>query len=260
MTTLYIAPQYQKTLALNQLNDFDAIWNVKVNWFEEPNQRRGGWSGVGRIELKQADGSMMGAFLKKQDNHQHKSWLHPIRGIPTFEREFIMMRYLEQCGVNAPEVMLFGRNPNGDLKTTLLTKELAGFVPLEDLTSQLFAKKRSALSEQNTILQAVAGYARQLHAAKVQHRSFYPKHLFVNMINANVPQVAAIDLEKSRINLFSVLRSLMDLSALNRHAEHWSKSRRMYFYLHYLGIKHLTPYAKWLCRRIVKRSHRAKRK
>ncbi len=256
----YIAAKHVQMLKKNQLDTFDKVWNCKADWFEEPNQRRGGWSGVGRIELKQTDGSMMGAFLKKQDNHQHKTWLHPIRGIPTFEREFIMMCYLEQCGVNAPEVMMFGRNPNGDLKATLLTKELAGFVPLEDLTDQLFAKTRPALFEQNTILQAVAGYARQLHAAKVQHRSFYPKHLFVNMTNANAPQVAAIDLEKSRINPFSVLRSLMDLSALNRHAEHWSRSRRMYFYLNYLGIKRLTPYAKWLCRGIVKRSHRAKRK
>lgn len=260
MTQFFIAPQHQQLLVFNQVADFDSIWNHKVNWFEEPNVRRGGWSGVGRIELKQPDGSVLGAFLKKQENHQHKSWRHPIHGIPTFEREFTMMQYLRAHQVNAPEVMFFGRNPNGDFKTTLLTKELVGFVSLDELTEQLFEQARPVLHRQNILLKAVATYARQLHAARVQHRSFYPKHLFVNMSDATTPQVAAIDLEKSRINPFLILRILMDLSALNRHAAHWSKTRRMYFLLHYLNLRRLTPYAKWLCRRIVKRSSRAKHK
>lgn len=260
MLLTFVSEKYSQLLQKNQLDTFENVWSRKVDWFEEPNERRGGWSGVGRVTLEQADGSSVGAFLKKQDNHQHKSWSHPIHGIPTFEREFIMMRYLAAHAVNAPEVMLFGRNPAGGYKTTLLTKELAGFIPLEDLTRQIFAKTRPLLQEQNKILQAVAGYTSQLHAVKVQHRSFYPKHLFVNLTNPNGVQVAAIDLEKSRINPFALLRTLMDLAALNRHAEHWSRSRRMYFYLHYLGLKRLTLYAKWLCKRIIKRSGRAKRK
>jgi Lipopolysaccharide kinase (Kdo/WaaP) family len=247
-------------LQKNQLDTFDKVWNQQVNWFEEPNERRGGWSGVGRIELTQADGSTLGGFLKKQDKHCRTSFLHPIKGVPTFQREFEMMQYLAKMGVRAPEVMLFARNPNGDLKTTLLTKELAGFVPLEELTEQMFANGRAPFAQQRLVIKAVAVLARQLHVAKVQHRSFYPKHIFVNLSNNEAPQVAVIDLEKSRINSISILRSIMDLSVLNRHAKHWSKSRRMYFYLQYLGLKRLTPYAKWLCRRILKRSNRVKHK
>lgn len=254
----FFSTKYSSLLHNNQLDTFEKVWTREVKWFEEPNERRGGWSGVGRIELKQDDGTDLGGYLKRQDSHCKRTLMHPIKGVPTFQREFEMMHYLEQRGVCVPEVMLFGRNPNGDLKTTLLTKELAGFVPLENLTEQLFANGRPALSVQRSIVKAVALYARKLHAAKVQHRSFYPKHLFVNMTNAHAPQLAVIDLEKSRINRFSLFRSLMDLSALNRHAEHWSRSRRMYFFLNYLGINRLSPYAKWLCRRIVKRSHRVK--
>jgi hypothetical protein len=256
----FVADKFSALLKKNQLDTFERVWNRKVDWFEEPNERRGGWSGVGRIALQQEDGAEIGAYLKRQDNHCRTSWLHPVKGVPTFQREFEMMHYLEQCGVAAPEVMLFGRNPNGDLKTTLMTRELAGFVPLEELTETLFANKRPSLAMQRPIIQAVARLAKQLHAAKVQHRSFYPKHLFVNMADANAPKVAVIDLEKSRINYFGVLRSIIDLSVLNRHAKHWSRSRRMYFYLQYLGLKRLTPFAKWLCRRIVKRSNRVKRK
>ena len=256
----YISEKYRYLLQSNQLDTFEKVWNYKADWFEEPNERRGGWSGVGRIMLKQADGSEIGAYLKRQDNHCRTSWTHPIKGVPTFQREFEMMHYLEQQGVPAPEVILFGRNPEGDLKTTLLTKELAGYIPLELLTEQLFSKGNPPLATQRAVVRAVAMLARQLHGAKIQHRSFYPKHLFVNMIDADAPKVAVIDLEKSRINHFPILRSIIDLSVLQRHAKYWSRSRRMYFYLQYMGLSKLTPYSKWLCRRILRRANRVKRK
>lgn len=254
----FISDKFLALLKENQLDTFEKVWNRQVDWFEEPNERRGGWSGVGRIALKQRDGGQFGAFVKKQDRHQHKSWRHPIKGVPTFEREFLMMRYLEKRGVAVPEVMLFGRNPSGDLKTVLLTKNLSDFVSLEDFTAKLFADKRPALAIQRAVVNAVANFSRKLHTAKVQHRSFYPKHLFVNATDIGAPDVAVIDLEKSRINLVPFLRTFMDLAALNRHAEYWSKSRRMYFYLRYMGLDRLTPYAKWLCRRIIKRSQRVR--
>lgn len=250
----FCADKYLALLQKNQLDTFDKVWNYQVNWFEEPNERRGGWSGVGRITIK--DGANeMGAFLKKQDKHCRTSFLHPIHGVPTFQREFEMMQFLAARNIRAPEVLFFGRNAS-DLKTTLMTKELAGFEPLETLTEQLFAKKRPSLAVQRALTQALAQFARQLHDAKIQHRSFYPKHLFVNMTDAKAPQIAVIDLEKSRINWLSPLRTLIDLATLNRHAKYWSKSRRMAFYLQYLGIKRLTPYAKWLCRMIIKRANR----
>lgn len=254
----FVSAKYAKLLQTNQLDTFDRAWSRKVDWFEEPNERRGGWSGVGRIVLLQEDGTEIGGYLKRQDNHCRTSWMHPVNGVPTFQREFEMMRYLESQGVRVPEVVFFGRNPQGDLKTTLLTKELAGFVPLENLTEQIFSNGRPDLSIQRPIIKAVAKLASQLHASKIQHRSFYPKHLFVNMTDANAPEVAVIDLEKSRMNWVPILRSLIDLSTLNRHAKHWTKSRRMYFYLQYLGLTKLTPYAKWLCRLIIKRSSRVK--
>lgn len=256
----FVADKFSDLLYKNHLDTFDKVWSRQVNWFEEPNERRSGWSGVGRIELNQADGTKIGGFLKKQDKHCRISFLHPISGVPTFQREYEMMQYLAKMGVRTPDVMLFGRNPNGDLKTTLLTQELAGFVSLEVLTEKLFASGRASFAQQRQVINAVATFARQLHAAKVQHRSFYPKHIFVNLADSSLSQVAVIDLEKSRISSFGVLRTLTDLSALNRHAEYWSRSRRLYFYLQYLGIKKLTPYAKWLCKRVIKRSNRVKHK
>lgn len=251
----YLSSKFAEILHKNQLDTFEKVWDYQVNWFEEPNERRGGWSGVGRITIKDGAGEF-GAFLKKQDKHCRTSFLHPIHGVPTFQREFEMMQFLAARNIRAPEVLFFGRNAS-DLKTTLLTKELADFVSLEEFTEKLFAKNRPTILQQQPVISATAKFARQLHEAKIQHRSFYPKHLFVNMANANAPQIAVIDLEKSRVNWLPPLRTLIDMATLNRHAKHWSKTRRMAFYLQYHGLKRLTPYAKWMCRMIIKRSTRA---
>lgn len=253
----YIAKSYSALLQKNQLDTFEKVWDSPVNWFEEPNERRGGWSGVGRIELEQEDGSLLGAFLKKQDKHCRTSLFHPIDGVPTFQREFEMMRYLAGLNVKAPEVLFFGRNPKGDLKTTLMTKELAGFVPLEQLTAEMFQNGRPSLAQQRAVVNAVAHFASQLHNAKVQHRSFYPKHIFVNA-QQKLMQVAVIDLEKSRIQPIRLLRAIMDLSVLNRHAKFWSRTARLQFYKQYLGVETLNAYQKWLLKQIVKRSTRHK--
>ena len=253
----YIAKSYAALLQKNQLDTFKKVWDSPVNWFEEPNERRGGWSGVGRIDLKQEDGRLLGAFLKKQDKHCRTSFLHPIKGVPTFQREFEMMRYLAGLNIKAPEVLFFGRNPNGDLKTTLMTKALDGFIPLEELTAEMFKNGRPSLTQQRAVIQSVAQFTRQLHDAKVQHRSFYPKHIFVN--NQQQPiQVAVIDLEKSRLQPIAPLRAMMDLSVLNRHAKLWSRSARLQFYKQYLGVETLNTYQKWLLKKIVKRSTRYK--
>jgi lipopolysaccharide kinase (Kdo/WaaP) family protein len=258
--TTFISSKFSNLLAKNKLDTFEKVWDHQVNWFEEPNQRRGGWSGVGRITLKdEKSNNEFGAFLKKQNNHCRTSFLHPFKGVPTFQREFEMMRYLATKQVLAPEVLFFARNPSGSLETTLMTKELTGFLPLEELTEQLFQSKRPSLSEQNIVINAVAKFARHLHDVNIQHRSFYPKHIFINTVNGQVPEVAVIDLEKSRVNRIPFMRSVIDLSVLNKHAKYWSQSRRMRFYLEYLGLNHLTPYAKWLCRLIIKRSTRVKR-
>ena len=42
----YQANDWEQLAHSNGLDSFDAIWTLDIGWFEEPNQRRGGWSGV----------------------------------------------------------------------------------------------------------------------------------------------------------------------------------------------------------------------
>lgn len=258
---VFIAPEREQLLKLNHLSSFDEVWQHQAEWFEEPNESRGGWSGVCRLGLKLPEGGQLGVFLKRQENHQRPTIQHPLVGEPTFAREFRMLRYLHTHNVPAPIVVFFGKKViDGKPRGILMTEELAGFRPLDTITEEMFSNGSSSIAAQRLLLRGVAATVRKLHDAKIHHRSLYPKHLFVRQVVRQgeqvEPEVVMIDLEKSRIKLIPPLRTYYDLSKLNRHAKHWSKSSRLYFFKQYMGMKKLTPWAKFLCRRIIRRTQR----
>lgn len=252
---LYISPERRQLLAAHRLAAVDDVWSLRAEWFEEPNVRRGGWSGVCRLGLTLPEGGELGVFLKRQENHQRRCWRHPLAGEPTFAREFRMLRYLQTQGVPAPVPLFFAsQRVGGDARGMLMTEELAGYRPLDVVADELFAAGRPPLAAQRALLAAVARVVRRLHDAGVQHSSLYPKHLFVRLSNGAEPEVALIDLEKSRRTLLAERRTVHDLDSLNRHARHWSRSARLYFLLQYLGQPRLDARAKRLCRRLAGRA------
>ena len=52
---------------------------------------------------------------------------------------------------------------------------------------------------------------------------------------------------------------LHDLDALNRHAEHWSRSARLYFLCRYLGLERPTPQVRALYAELARRARRKHR-
>ena len=52
----YSANDWPSTAAANGLDSFESIWALDIGWFEEPNVRRGGWSGVSRYDVTSDDG------------------------------------------------------------------------------------------------------------------------------------------------------------------------------------------------------------
>lgn len=255
----FIAPEHKALLEQNQLVSFDKAWSYRASWFEEPNSRRGGWSGVGRLVLTGAEGQELGVFLKRQENHQRRTFRHPRHGEPTFACEFRMMQYLAVRGVAVPKPIFFAqRQQEGNSQAILMTEELVHFNPLETVTEEIFLNAKATLATKRSILRGVAATVRKLHAAGIQHRSLYPKHLFVKMASGADPQVVVIDLEKSRRKLLSPLRTINDLVTLNRRSKYWSRSERLYFFKSYMEISTLTPWTKLLCRVICRRSQRPK--
>ena len=67
------------------------------DWVEPPNQRRGGLSGVQRVQLD--DGRLL--YRKQQVGHLYHSWRHPL-GYPTLMRERDALYDCLRLGVPVP--------------------------------------------------------------------------------------------------------------------------------------------------------------
>jgi hypothetical protein len=254
--TDYIDPAWRPVLEHNGLADFAAWWQLEAGWFEAPNQRRNGWSGVSRVSLSLPDGQVTGVFLKRQENHNTFSWRHPWRGIPTFVREFRHLMHYRACQVPTLDPVYFAsRVVDGQSRAILVTRELAGFMPLDVWST---AEPRSR-NQRHACLMAVAVLLRKLHRHHVQHNCCFPKHLFARASEDGTVEVRIIDLEKSRWRPLALLCALRDLDTLNRHALGWSRTDRLRFLRIYLDIPRLTFYAKWLWRRLVLRQDKKRR-
>jgi len=77
MTVDSVSPSHTATE-----NRFEFYWQQQGEWVEEPNQRRGGESGVQRIH--EANGRLL--YVKRQVGHTYRSWRYPL-GRPTVLRE-----------------------------------------------------------------------------------------------------------------------------------------------------------------------------
>lgn len=255
----FFAAGWRDILRFNQLDSFEDLWELDVDWFEEPNERRGGWSGVGRIKLRTPDGDEVTAFLKRQQNHMCSSLLHPIKGIPTFAREFSNIRHFQRAGVQTLEPIYFGqRQSDGNHQAMLLTQELTGFSPMD--APQFQPGKGGLLASiraRTALFTQLVASLRLLHAHRYQHTSLYFKHVFIKPLAESEFEVRLIDLEKSRRQATSRRAAIHDLYTLSRHATDWPLTDYMRFFLLYRQERRLSPASKRLWRDIAAR-HKAK--
>ena len=115
----FVSEQFLELLKQNQLDTFDKVWN----------ERRGGWSGVGKVALinktsAQVDGTTY-AYIKKQQNHGRLTWRNPLNGEPTFKREFDRLAFLAEHQFAAPKVMFYAESKvDGKQSAVLMTAAL----------------------------------------------------------------------------------------------------------------------------------------
>jgi hypothetical protein len=248
----FILPEYADLLRLHQLDNFKQLWNRPVDWFEAPNYRRGGWSGVARIKLTMNDKDHW-LFIKKQENHGRWSLISFPKKEPTFRREFDNLQYLKSKQFAAPKVVFYGEQLLDEkLCAILITEELTGYTPLNQISEQFIQMGKS---QKNQLLKNVASVLRNFHQLNRMHRALYPKHIFVADIHTT-PKIALIDFEKTRFSPFFWYNAYFDLAALNRHVEGWSKSQKMFLFKQYFNINRLTWLSKLLYKCIILRSVR----
>ena len=113
--TLHLSKQWRDALNAAGLLDIEAATKRDFNWFEAPNKRRGGWSGVTRIVLNPdaPQSEQQAVFLKIQQNHFYRAANTLLKKKLTFEREFEVLQKLSLCTNNIPELVLFATWQSG---------------------------------------------------------------------------------------------------------------------------------------------------
>lgn len=254
---VFINERWRSILTHNGLSDFDALWKLEADWFEEPNFRRGGWSGVSRCELNLPEGGKCAIFLKRQENHRARLWTHPIHGAPTFLREFRHIIHYRKCGVPTLEPVYFAMRKVGkDHRAILVTEELTGFVSMEDRVQTWLKEGAPPRAVRLGMLAEISKLLRTMHEHGIQHNCFFPKHVFARINPDKSVDVRVIDLEKSRWRPSKTVCAIRDLYTLNYHSLCWSRTDRLWFFKSYLELTRLTSFAKWLWRTVTARSVR----
>ncbi len=227
----FLAHDHATCLKKHGFQDPDVIWAYEAEWFETPNRKRGGWSGVNFLSL---DGQ--GYYLKRQENYQRHSVSHPFAGEPTYVREFEILQFLQDKPVQTPELVYFAQNQK---QSIIITAELKGFVPADQWLLDC--------PEQNKqqILSALAAEVRALHQTGVVHRALFLKHLFIKPL-ADEFEVAIIDFEKARRIPWMMFSGLNDIKRCLQRATMLTPADKAYFLLAYWQTKQLN----WWQRRV----------
>jgi len=249
----YIGAGYEQVLKLNGMGGFDSIWNMEAGWFEEPNDRRGGWSGVSKISLKKENGETFNVFLKRQENHDTKVWTHPVKGIPTFYHEFQNIRRFIANGIPTLEPVYFAyRYQEGKSQAILITRELEGFQSLDATIYERDGAIMQNRAQREEIMETVAKAIRKMHGYHFQHRCLYGKHIFLGLVKG-CWEVKFIDLEKVRRIPIKKRAVMCDLDTLPRHLQGWRCSDRVKFLKIYMQEEKLSRKSKLIWREINRR-------
>lgn len=229
----YLNPDWLPTLRYNQAEHFEQLWQLNQgDWFEPPNYRRGGWSGVTRTRLLLSGDGEVGVFIKRQENHIYRAWENLFFPVSTFAREFKNILRFHKLGIPTLELVYFGqRKHQGNQQAILVTRELEGFLPLDD--EKLQSNLKSNMRLRKLVIVKIAEALRHMHNHHMQHNCLYPKHLFIKALPDHSVELRLIDLEKVKWKMFRRQAMQRDLGTLHRHAEGWSKSDRLRLFLAY---------------------------
>ncbi|MGV8919633.1 MAG: lipopolysaccharide kinase InaA family protein [Pseudomonas sp.] len=196
---------------------FAYYWSQRGEWVEEPNRRRGGESGVQRIQA--ASGQLF--YFKRQTGHIYRSWLHPF-GRPTVLRERDALAGLTQLNIKVPKLIFSGAERDADNKwrALLVTAALDGFDELENWYAA-GGREQYGEAVHDRLLAEIALTLARMHQGRWQHSCLYIKHIFVRVTGdgpqANV-EVALLDLEKCRRRLTARQAAHNDMTQLRRHS------------------------------------------
>ncbi|MFN7097656.1 MAG: lipopolysaccharide kinase InaA family protein [Gammaproteobacteria bacterium] len=258
----FINPEWLSILKANNLDTFEKIWLLDADWFEPPNKRRGGWSGVSRLELQNPAGGQVVIFLKRQENHVYKPLRNFIKGAPTFRREMKNINRFIKHQLPIPDPVFYAeRTVNKRSRAILITASIApDYRSLEEWMQEWQWEGYPPRNEYNAIIKKVAETISKMHKHYLKHGALVAKHVFLNYVPGQEPSVRFIDLEKTRYWYLPNNSFEQDLKAFaksfNSLITRIDMSR---FYKHYMGVARLSANNIKLMRRVsnlLKRNER----
>ncbi|HEY1029996.1 MAG TPA: lipopolysaccharide kinase InaA family protein [Pseudomonas sp.] len=200
----------EQALAALPSTEFDRWWHSPGESVEPANQRRGGESGV--VRLQHWDPHRPLLYCKRQSGHLYRSLRHPL-GRPTILRELQAYRAFARLGIRTPNIVYCAaRKQAGQWQALLVTEALQGFVSLEQWYSEAHPPQLN-----QAMLRNLAVTLARLHLGGWQHGCCYAKHLFVKIRNAGEVEIALLDLEKARRRWRVASAARRDLGQLQRH-------------------------------------------
>lgn len=223
-------------LTKHGLHNPKVVWGYEAEWFEPPNRKRGGWSGVNYLTL---DGQ--GYYLKRQENYQRHSIRNPFIGEPTYVREYEMLQYLSDKGVQTPELVLFAQNAR---QSMMITAELKGFVAADQWLTEC------SIKDKQPTLRALATAVRDMHRAGVVHRALFLKHLFVKS-GVEGLEVAIIDFEKARHSKWSFFGWFDDIRRCLQRSKMLTSADKTYFLKAYWDTQKFSWWQQRVCHWLI---------
>jgi tRNA A-37 threonylcarbamoyl transferase component Bud32 len=184
----------------------DHFLDLDLPFFEPRNERRGGWSGVSRVQW-----SGQAYFIKRQVNHAYREPRRFFMRTPTLRREYRNTIRLSKINIQTPEIVIYSEDgPNA----MLITRELSGYIDLD-------AYLPTATTEQRTeMLASLLEITSRMHQNAYRHGCLYGKHIMVNCDNPS--DIAVIDLEKMKYSPWKRSNAVRDICQLIRHTDSWS--------------------------------------
>lgn len=245
---LWHHPNWECWLCSADLLDIESVAKRDFDWFEAPNKRRGGWSGVTRLVLN-PDAPKAGqraVFLKIQQNHFYRSWRNGFRKRLSYEREFFAINQLKGMVQGLPEVLLYAQWQEGKNKGCLLvTEALDEWSPLDRWLS-----KEPQQAEIEKVLCQLADTLRPMHQQRWAHFGLFQKHVFLRPANEGGFQIRLIDFEKARKTLTRNQSIVEDVSRFLRHGPNLSRELQFSFLHAYFQTEQFTPAQKKLIRKM----------
>ncbi len=254
----FFDPQWKGVFLKQGLADFEALWGLDLLSLDKPNRGRSrdGWSSVCAMNLELDNGACKKLIIKRQQNYNSRTLLHPFTGIPTFEKEMNSILHYARQDIPVVKPVYFARRKKNGVQAILITEFLDGFISLDNLVKK-WKQEEWSHNTRNNLIKIIAKCISRMHAEGLMHNSMYPKHIFIKR-NGNDFLIRLIDLEKSKQGFFALHRRCRDLGSLHRRAKGWSAADRIRFLYAYFDIDSLDGRAKKLCKRIIKKT-RAKK-